>query len=293
MFFLTKWGGREHTHTHTHAPICCVKSAFVACLRCLISISCHILKDFCHADSKVHMLHPITERQSSFYPSLCAPSPCLLWLLWHRYCHRQPTLKIAFNVLNCFFLCVCLVPEFVCVCVCVSLSCVSMYACVCVCLMCAACSFDVPCLDSTPASSFCHGHGTCYPSWTCSSSLYSIADSCCFCLSSSSSSPFSQEALFQFPPFRFSYSPNTSRHAIIVWRVSVNESLSIKFAHFKRAIKFDFIALQQQQQEELYRTPLHLPTLKLYLNAKFWPKLTRNEPETNPKRTLPTDTAGH
>lgn len=226
------------------------------------------------------MLHPITERQSSFYPSLCAPSPCLLWLLWHRYCHRQPTLKIAFNVLNCFFLCVCLVPEFVCVCVCVSLSCVSMYVCVCVPHVCCLLFWcALPQLNSSFE----------LLSWTwdllpvldvlllC---IYSIADSCCFCLSSSSSSPFSQEALFQFPPFRFSYSPNTSRHAIIVWRVSVNESLSIKFAHFKRAIKFDFIALQQQQ-EELYRTPLHPPTLKLHLNAKFWPKLTRNEPETN------------
>lgn len=83
------------------------------------------------------MLHPITERQSSFYPSPCALSPCLPWLLWHRYCHRQPTLEIAFNVLNCFFLCVCLVPEFsVCVCVCAWVSHVCLHVCVCVCRVC-------------------------------------------------------------------------------------------------------------------------------------------------------------
>lgn len=164
--------GGVNTHTHSHkAPICCVKSAFVACLRCLISISCHILKDFCHADSKVHMLHPITVSSGSFYPSPFAlfPVPCPPASSDIVTVTVSQRLRLLSTFLIAFF-CVCVsCQNLVCVCVCVSLSCVSIF--VCVCLMCAACSFDVPCLDSTSASSFCHGHGTCYPSWTCSSSI--------------------------------------------------------------------------------------------------------------------------
>lgn len=209
--------GGVNTHTHSHkAPICCVKSAFVACLRCLISISCHILKDFCHADSKVHMLHPITESSGSFYPShsaLC-PVPCPPASSDIVTVTVSQRLRLLSTFLIAFF-CVCVsCQNLVCVCVCVSLSCVSIFVCVC-----GSCALPalLMCLASTQLQlrafvmdmGLATRLGRAPPPYSCC---------CCFCLSSSSSlsSPFSQEALFQFPPFRFSYSPNTSRHAIIV-----------------------------------------------------------------------------